>query len=164
MLNRILHYKKQWLSVSGIAFNVLKIHVINKYDCSGTKITEVSTSSFFSLVEKCQALAICSFLFSFPPFFNVKTMALDSGWGAWTKKSRSKISTCDPVGSSSVLGLECDVGLAAPLNSLPGTVGISWKTVWEWLNKQWKQQQEGKQKTAWAWHCFFELYTGLPRL
>lgn len=115
----------------------------------------MSTSSFFSLVEKCQALAICSFLFSFPPFFNVKTMALDSGWGAWTKTSRSKISTCDPVGSSSVLGLECDVGLAAPLNSLPGTVGISWKTVWEWLNKQWKQQQEGKQKTAWAWHCFF---------
>lgn len=35
--------------------------------------------------------------------------------------------------------------------------GISWKTVWQWLNKQWKQQREGKQKTAWPRHCFFEL-------
>lgn len=41
-------------------------------------------------------------------------MDLDSGLGAWRKTSRSRSSTCDPVGSFSVLGLECDVGLAAP--------------------------------------------------
>ncbi len=62
-------------------------------------------------------------------FCFVKRKDLDPGWEAWTQTSRCQSSTCDPVGSSSVLGLECDVGLAAPLNSLPGMMGISWKTV-----------------------------------
>ena len=79
---------------------------------------------FLVLVEKYQALTVLAFV-----FLNVRRMELDPGWGAWTQTSMSKSSTCDPVGSSSVLGLECDVGLAAPLNSLPGMMGISWKTV-----------------------------------
>lgn len=72
------------------------------------------------LVEICQALAGSASV-----FLRVRRMDLDPGWGAWTQTSRSKSSTCDPVGSSSVLGLECDVGLAACLNSLPGMMGIS---------------------------------------
>lgn len=75
---------------------------------------------FSVLVEICQALAVSASV-----FLRVRRMDLDPGWGAWTQTSRSKNSTCDPVGSSSVLGLECDVGLAACLNSLWGKMGIS---------------------------------------
>lgn len=102
-------------------------------------------------------------------FLSVRRMDLDPGCGAWTQTSRSTRSTCDPVGSSNVLGLECDVGLAAPLNSLPGMMGIRRKTVREWLKKtkkQWKQQREGTQdKTAGLWpYIFFNSRAGSSRL
>lgn len=70
-------------------------------------------------------------------------MDLDSGLRAWRKTSRSRSSTCDPVGSFSVLGLECDVGLAAPAKD---DGGLAEKSACKWLNKQWKQQQEVKTK------------------
>lgn len=99
-------------------------------------------------------------------FLSVRRMDLDPGCGAWTQTSRSTRSTCDPVGSSSVLGLECDVGPATPLNSLLGMMGIRWKTVREWLkktnkkkNKQWKQQREEKpDQTAGPWPFFFLVF------
>lgn len=82
----------------------------------------------------------------------------------WWKNVRHKSSTCDPVGSSSVLGLEYDVGQAAPLNSLSGMMGISWKTVWEWLNKEWKQQWEGNKRQHGRDIVFLNSGAGSPRL
>lgn len=59
---------------------------------------------------------------------------------------RSSSPTCDPVRTTA---LRCDVGPAAPVDSCRARRGMSWKTVRERLNKQWKPARgETKVSTA----------------
>lgn len=91
-------------------------------------------------------------------FLKVRRMDLDSGWGSVDKNIKEQELHLWPCRLQLCVefGVWCRPG--CPLNSLLGVMGISWKTVWEWLNKQWKQQHEGRQKTAWPWHCFWTWF------